>query len=431
MKPTKNAAINIPPNVQRSILGTLLIRPELYYRVAEQIRDFMFDERFRPIAREMFDQLREGQKVSLHRLADALPDLTEEVLQLHNYSDSFQFSANCKHLKNVYLKRENIRLLRKAADQLGTDEEPQTVLSQFDNERELLQDTFLGQKDELHSDLLETMDQIRETAKLRQEGRLRGIPTGLPRQDQLFYGWQKGDYIILAARPGLGKTTLALDYMLAALEAQIPVLFISLEMTRYSIYRKLASKLTGIPVKDMMRGLDEDQSAIIWQCLEKLYDEPLLVLDNKSLSGKWPNIRDRIRMLHRRKGFQLIIIDYLQLIQSSYKSGNRNQQLEEISRQIKSLAVEIDGAIIALCQLNRSGESSGSHRPMLWQLRDSGSLEQDTDVVQFLYRENYYDHDTANLDVELIIAKNRMSGELGTIVLEFDREGGRYREKVV
>ncbi len=416
-------------NVQRSILGTLMIRPELYFSVSEHLRTFMFLQPFRQIAEKMFETLETGEKVNLHQLADAFPDHTKEVLELHQYSDSFQFLANCETLKTAYLRQETIQILQKSAERLTAGEELEEVVSDCNNEQELLKETFLQVKDDLHSDLMATMDQINETMRMREEGKMTGITTGIPQQDRLFYGWQKGDYVILAARPGLGKTTLALDYLLAAAQSNIPVLFISLEMTRQAIYMKLASKLSGVPVKSMRRGLSKAEHDQVWKSLEVMYDMPLRVLDTKSISSNWPNIRDRIRMLHRRKGYRLIIIDYLQLIQSGQKTGNRNQQLEEVSRQIKSLAVEIDGAIIALCQLNRSGEQSGNRRPMLWQLRDSGSLEQDTDVVQFLYRDNYYDHETSNLDVELIIAKNRMSGEMGTIQLSFDPKANRYSQK--
>jgi replicative DNA helicase len=264
------------------------------------------------------------------------------------------------------------------------------------------------------------------TAGRKHEGQLRGVGSGFSEMDRITSGWQKSDLIIIASRPGMGKTAFALTMARnAAIDFKKPVAFFSLEMSAIQLVTRLISSETEIPQEKLRRGVMADFE---WEQLNskitKLLDAPLFIDDTAALSIF--DLRAKCRRLKARHDIQLIVVDYLQLMQGSQEhKGNREQEISSISRALKSLAKELDVPVIALSQLSRAPEKrSAAAKPILSDLRESGSIEQDADMVLFIYRPEYYkiDVDEAGESTsgaaEVSISKNR-NGPLKDIKMKF------------
>lgn len=265
---------------------------------------------------------------------------------------------------------------------------------------------------------------------------LSGVPSGFEKLDQLTSGWQPSDLIVVAARPGMGKTALTLSMARnIAVNADIPVAFFSLEMSSVQLITRLISSETGLSSEKLRTGRLEkhewEQLNVKVKALEKA---PLFIDDTPSLSIF--DLRAKARRLASQHKIQLIIIDYLQLMTSgnSQKGGNREQEISTISRNLKALAKELDVPVIALSQLSRAVETrGGSKRPILSDLRESGAIEQDADIVSFIYRPEYYKIDEWDDDertptqgqAEFIVAKHR-NGGLDNIRLKFVGSLGKF-----
>ena len=264
--------------------------------------------------------------------------------------------------------------------------------------------------------------------KFRNKETITGIATGFPSLDALTSGFQKGDFIIVAARPSMGKTAFVLNMAknMSISSAHKHVAFFSLEMSREQLVQRLLSSTALIDSAKLRTGRISTQKE--WDQLANaasvLMDAPLYIDDTPGVSVS--EIRSKCRRLKAEQGLDIIMIDYLQLMQakSAARSGdNRQQEISEISRSLKSLARELNVPVIALSQLSRSVEARQDHRPFLSDLRESGSLEQDADMVSFLYREAYYnreieDDDPRKNETEIILAKNR-NGPVDTVKLHF------------
>ena len=250
---------------------------------------------------------------------------------------------------------------------------------------------------------------------------LSGVSTGFEKLDKLTSGWQPSDLIIIAARPGMGKTALTLSMARnIAVGKQIPVAFFSLEMSSVQLITRLISSETGLSSEKLRTGKLADHE---WQQLNvkvtDLEKAPLFIDDTPSLSIF--DLRAKARRLSSQYGIKLIVVDYLQLMTAgaSSKTGNREQEISTISRNLKALAKELNIPVIALSQLSRAVETrGGTKRPMLSDLRESGAIEQDADIVSFIYRPEYYNIDEWDDDertpsegqAEFIVAKHRNGG---------------------
>ena len=257
---------------------------------------------------------------------------------------------------------------------------------------------------------------------------LTGVKTDFSDFDRLTSGLQKSDLILLAARPSMGKTALALNMaMNAALDKNIVAIF-SLEMSREQLGHRLLSSYSGINSQKLSTGnFDNNDFSELMNTLDYLTGTKLFIDDTAGISVL--ELRSKARRIKNEHGLDLIVIDYLQLMQGTPRKGadyNRQQEISEISRSLKALARELKVPILALSQLSRSVELRADKRPMLSDLRESGSLEQDADMVMFLYREEYYDKEAENSNIaELVIAKNR-NGPTTTINLQFNKECMRF-----
>ena len=255
-----------------------------------------------------------------------------------------------------------------------------------------------------------------------------GVNTKFSDLNKITSGFQKSDLILLAARPSMGKTALALNMaMNAALENNIVAIF-SLEMSKEQLGHRLLSSYSGINSQKLSTGsFDNNEFSELNETLKYLSDKQLFIDDTAGISVL--ELRSKARRIKNEHGLDFIVIDYLQLMQGTPRKGsdyNRQQEISEISRSLKALARELKVPILALSQLSRSVELRADKRPMLSDLRESGSLEQDADMVMFLYREEYYDKETEQSNTaELVIAKNR-NGPTTTINLQFNKECMRF-----
>lgn len=260
-----------------------------------------------------------------------------------------------------------------------------------------------------------------------------GISSGFSALDRLNNGWNPGELVILAARPGMGKTTLALNFMINAINQDKRVLMFSLEMTTLELGFKLISTITGLDNDRVKRGkLTEDEWKDIHSKTSFLINSNKLLVDddgNTDLFG----LKSISKRFNHKSKVDMIIVDYLQLLNGSDKSNkqqNREQQISYLSRSLKALAKELDIPIICLSQLSRAVESRGNKRPMLSDLRESGAIEQDANQVMFIYRDGYYNKLDTSGDTEIILAKNR-AGQTGTIQLNFNGAKSTFTDFVM
>ena len=266
------------------------------------------------------------------------------------------------------------------------------------------------------------------TRKFKNKESITGLPSGFPSLDALTSGFQKGDFIIVAARPSMGKTAFVLNIAknMSISSAHKHVAFFSLEMSREQLVQRLLCSTALVDSAKLRTGRISTQKE--WDQLASaasvLMDAPLFIDDTPGVSVS--EIRSKCRRLKAEQGLDIIMIDYLQLMQAknTLRNGdNRQQEISEISRSLKSLARELNVPVIALSQLSRSVEARQDHRPLLSDLRESGSLEQDADMVSFLFRPAYYDRDMEDdnpqkNETEIILAKNR-NGPVDTVKLLF------------
>ena len=283
------------------------------------------------------------------------------------------------------------------------------------------------------SDLINVALQNIENLKNQEEG-LSGIPSGFPKLDIITSGWQKSDLIIVAARPGMGKTAFALSMARnVAVENNIGVAVFSLEMSSEQLVNRLISSESEINAGKLRKGdLADHEWVQLHSKIKGLSTSPIFIDDTPAISVF--ELRAKARRLVKKKEIKMIIIDYLQLMSAGGKGGNREQEISTISRSLKGIAKELNIPIIALSQVNRSLEQRsgiGSKRPMLSDLRESGAIEQDADIVTFIYRPEYYkiqeweDGENCLGQAEIIVAKHR-NGRLGDIRLKFRAEYARF-----
>jgi replicative DNA helicase len=270
------------------------------------------------------------------------------------------------------------------------------------------------------------VNEMEEQAKSAKEGL--DIPTGFRELDDVTNGLHPGQLILIAARPGLGKSTLALDFARsAALRSHVPTVFFSLEMSATEISQRLMSAETNVPLSAIRKSKDLQSEG--WKRINtlqpKLDDTPLYIDDSPNLTLS--EIRAKCRRLKAQHGIKLVIIDYLQLMTSGKKVENRQQEVSEFSRSLKLLAKELGVPIVALSQLNRGPENAPDKKPQLSHLRESGSLEQDADIVLLLHRERFAEQGENRNDAEIHIAKHR-NGEMRVLQVLFEGHYSRFSD---
>ncbi len=419
-----------PPHsveAEQAVLGGLMLDNMRLEAVREVLsdKDFFRDDH-RQIFRMMCDLSEDDQPLDVITLSEELHrhDELERVGGLGYLTElaaNTPSAANILAYANIVRERSTLRQLISVAQEisksgynpLGLDADD---LLQIAEKRvaEIAEDRPKeGGLLELNELLKSTVQRIDEL--FRSGSDLTGVSSGLEDLDKRTSGWQPGELIILAARPSMGKTALALNFVESAIFTQArPTLVFSMEMPSASLVMRMMSSIGRIDQGKIRNGkLTEEDWPKLSAAVSKLKDKPLFIDDTPGLSPT--EMRARVRRIAREHGNPgMIMVDYLQLMQLSGPSEGRTQEVSEISRSLKAMAKEFDCPVIALSQLNRGVEQRPNKRPMNSDLRESGSIEQDADVILFIYRDEYYNEDSPDKGVaELIVGKQR-NGEVGT-----------------
>ncbi len=435
-----DAAGRIPPqnlDAEKSLLGAVLIDEETLADISEHVteKDF-YDKRHGIIYGAMISLYEKHKPVDLLTLTDQLKQKkhlddiggSAYLTELTNYVPTAAHAGAYAEL--VHQKAIRRRLIKASGDiaEMGYDEEEGTAQLLERAEAELFAVSDQSTKQDLvplESILTDSFDRMEELH--RNKGALRGVRTGYRDLDNMTAGLQRSDLIILAARPAMGKTTLVtnLAYNVATIAKQ-PVLFFSLEMSKEQLVDRMLADASGVDAWNIRTGnLSDEDFSKLSEAMGEMAEAPIFIDDTPGVSVL--EMRTKARRIAHEQPLGLIIIDYLQLMQGSGKSdGNRVQEVSEISRGLKLIARELNVPVIALSQLSRSVENRSPQIPQLADLRESGSIEQDADIVMFIYREAYYNPETERDNItDLIISKHR-NGPVGTVELYFHPERLRF-----
>ncbi len=340
-------------------------------------------------------------------------------------------AANVQYHARIVRDRSILRRLISASGEIANDafegaDDTDTILDDAQTKIYNIAENRQTQSFAAVKDVVpETFRRIDEAS--RQKSDVTGLATGFTELDQRTAGLQNSDLIILAARPSMGKTALALNIAYhAAVNEQTPVAFFSLEMAKEQLCMRLICASGGFNNHDLRRGqLNQDQWPKLTEACSRLSEAPIFIDDSSGISVL--EMKAKARRLKQQHNIGLIVIDYMQLMTSSQRAENRQQEISVISRNLKGMAKDLDVPVIALSQLSRAVEARGDHKPLLSDLRESGSIEQDADVVLFLYREEYYkpDDDSVRNRATVIIGKQR-NGPIGQFDLHFHKAFTRF-----
>ena len=387
----------------------------------------------------MVELFNEGKPVDLVTLQNRLreKDVPPEISSMEFVRDllnAVPTSANVRHYANIVSEKAVLRRLIKLTEEIENDcylnKEPVEVIME-ETEKKMFQ--LLGQRNSgdfmpIRQVVINTLENIERASKTK--GNVTGIPTGFTDLDYKTSGLQNSDFILIAARPSMGKTAFVLNiaqYM--AFKKDKAVAIFSLEMSREQLMNRLLSMESKVDSQHLRTGnLKDDEWSKLIESAGMIGESRLMIDDTPGISiGE---MRSKCRKYKLEHGLDIIIIDYLQLMSGSGKSSSesRQQEISDISRSLKALARELNVPVVALSQLSRAVEQRTDHRPMLSDLRESGAIEQDADVVMFLYRDDYYNKDTEQKGIaEIIIAKQR-NGPIGTVKMAWLPEQTRFAD---
>lgn len=424
-------AAKIPPQnveAEQSVLGSLLLDKDALLKVADFLKpdDFYRDDHadiYRAILK-LYEKRRPLDVVTLTDLLEKDKKLKEVggASYLATLVNSVPTAANIVTYAQIIQQKATLRRLISAASsiaQLGYDEntEIESILDKAESSLFSVSQKYIKQYFTPIRDILaESFDRIDKLH--REKGTMRGVATGLKDLDNLTAGLQQSDLIILAARPSLGKSSFALNIAdHVACDEKVAVGIFSLEMSKEQVIDRLLCSRGSVDSWKLRTGnLDDEDFGKLNYAMGVLSEAPIFIDDSPIVNVM--EIRTKCRRLQADHNLGLIIIDYLQLLQGSSKSNDgRVQEVSEISRNLKSLARELNVPVMALSQLSRSVEHRDNKRPMLSDLRESGSIEQDADIVMFLYRDDYYDKETENQNIAELLIKKHRNGPTGDIGL--------------
>lgn len=443
-----NSSQHIPPHnieAEESLLGAILVEPDSLMKVMDTVdpEDF-YKESHRLIFESMLELFEKHEPVDLLTLGNKLEerDLLKRIggrTTLVELTNKVTTSAHIKHYAEIISKKATLRRLIKAASEitaLGYDENEDVDILIDEAERKLFNvstrvnnQSFVPMRSIL-SNAFERIDELH-----RDRGKLKGVPTGFTGVDNLLGGLQRSDLVILAARPSVGKTSFSLDIMRSvAVKAKHAVGYFSLEMAKEQIVDRMLCAEANVDLWKLRTGRlsdKEDDFPRIGEALGRLSEAPIFIDD--SPVANIMTIRSKARRLKAEHGLSLIVIDYLQLMDARRHSDNRVQEVAEISRGLKQIAKELNVPVLALAQLSRAVEQTKPAIPKLSHLRDSGSIEQDADIVMFLYRKaadrNYQPEELTTDEKnsgEVHIAKHR-NGPTGVVKLYWDSPRASFR----
>ncbi|SFA49856.1 primary replicative DNA helicase [Anoxybacillus pushchinoensis] len=433
-------ADRLPPQnieAEQAVLGAILLEPSALTSASEiLIPEDFYRAAHQKIFRTMLQLSDRGEPVDLVTVTSELADANalEEVggvSYLTELANAVPTAANVQYYAKIVEEKSILRRLIRTATSIAQDgytreDEVEDVLNEA--ERKILEVSqrknttgFQNIKDVL----VQAYDNIEMLHN--RKGEITGIPTGFIELDRMTAGFQRSDFIIVAARPSVGKTAFALNIAQnVATRTGENVAIFSLEMGAQQLVMRMLCAEGNINAQNLRTGkLTPEDWGKLTMAMGSLSNAGIFIDDTPNI--RVSEIRAKCRRLKQEQGLGMVLIDYLQLIQGSGRNReNRQQEVSEISRSLKALARELDVPVIALSQLSRSVEQRQDKRPMMSDLRESGSIEQDADIVAFLYRDDYYDKESENKNIiEIIIAKQR-NGPVGTVQLAFVKEYNKF-----
>ncbi|SPF32464.1 Replicative DNA helicase [Candidatus Desulfosporosinus infrequens] len=431
--------IKVPPQnleAEQAVIGAMMLEPEAGSSVFEMLQpeDFYRDNH-RLIFSAIRDLFEKGDPIDLVSVAEILRQQgrLEQVGGISTISEiarSVPSAANVEYYAKLVTEKALLRQLIRATSSIlergyepgeearGLLEEAEKLI--LDLSRRRVKDGFSFIRDVL----LETFEKIEYL--YANKGNLTGVPTFFTELDRMTSGWQPSDLVIIAGRPSMGKTAMVLNMAQnAAVRAKVPVAIFSLEMSKEQLVQRM---LCGEAMVDQQRVRTGELLDTDWPKLTRavgpLSDAPIFIDDTVGIS--LAELRSKARRLKMEHNLGMIVIDYLQLLSVGKKTESRQQEVAQISRTLKGLARELKVPVIALSQLNRGVEQRQDKRPIMSDLLESGAIEADADVISFIYRDEYYNHDSEKKGIaELIIAKHR-NGPVGTVELGFLKEFTKF-----
>ena len=433
----------IPPHSvesEQSILGSIILDKEAIITVAETIQPMDFYKEAHKIIYESMLKLNSNNEpIDLITLIEELRkeghlDSIGGISYLTSLSTIVPTTSNVKYYANIVKEKSVMRQLIKASNEiinLGYDAstDVQEILDKAEkNIFDISQEKSGDDIQPINVVLQDTFEMIEKLCTDKSE--VTGITTGFADLNKKINGLQRTDLILLAARPAMGKTAFSLNLVQnAALKGDASVAVFSLEMSKEQLVQRMLSAQSNVELSKIKTGnLGESDWPRIIDGMAVLSEANIFIDDTPGI--KISEIRSKCRRLKIEKGLDLILIDYLQLMEGEGKNENRQQEIAKISRSLKILAKELDCPVVALSQLSRSPELRKDHRPILSDLRESGSIEQDADIVMFLYRDEYYHDDSEKKNIgEVIIAKNR-HGETGNVELVWFGQVQKFADKI-
>ena len=433
----------IPPHSvesEQSILGSIILDKEAIITVAETIQPMDFYKEAHKIIYESMLKLNSNNEpIDLITLIEELRkeghlDSIGGISYLTSLSTIVPTTSNVKYYANIVKEKSVMRQLIKASNEiinLGYDAstDVQEILDKAEkNIFDISQEKSGDDIQPINVVLQDTFEMIEKLCTDKSE--VTGITTGFADLNKKINGLQRTDLILLAARPAMGKTAFSLNLVQnAALKGDASVAVFSLEMSKEQLVQRMLSAQSNVELSKIKTGnLGESDWPRIIDGMAVLSEANIFIDDTPWI--KISEIRSKCRRLKIEKGLDLILIDYLQLMEGEGKNENRQQEIAKISRSLKILAKELDCPVVALSQLSRSPELRKDHRPILSDLRESGSIEQDADIVMFLYRDEYYHDDSEKKNIgEVIIAKNR-HGETGNVELVWFGQVQKFADKI-
>lgn len=429
----------VPPQnieAEQSVIGSMLLDKDVIPGILEILKSEDF---YRDGHREIFEAITDlfdrGEAIDLITVSDELKqrgslDAVGGLEYLTDMATGVPTTANARHYAKIVEEKSLLRKLIKASSEIlsmgyEASEEVSIVLDKAEKSIfDILQKRNVQGFTSIKDALIDTYNRLEEL--YNNKTFITGVPSGFTDLDHKTAGFQNSDLILVAARPAMGKTAFALNIALyAAVNKKIPVAIFSLEMSKEQLVSRMLCSEAMVDSQKIRTGrLDDEDWKKLARATGPLSEAPIYIDDTPGTSVM--EIRAKCRRLKLEKGLGLAVIDYLQLMQGRGKAENRQQEISEISRSLKILAKEINIPVIALSQLSRAPEQRTDHRPIMSDLRESGAIEQDADLIMFLYRDDYYNENTEKKNVvEVILAKHR-NGSTGTVELRWFGEYTKF-----
>lgn len=422
---------------EQSVIGAVLMDPECISSIADMIsEDDFYSKQYGIMFGALIELYNDRRDIDLVTLQDKLKekDVPPEVSSLEYVKDilnTVPTSANVKSYANIVYEKSMLRRLIRSCEHItdisyAASDSLDAILDESEKDIfNVLQSKTSSEFTPIRQVAMTALQRIQKASETKEV--VTGVPTGFSDLDYKTSGLQPSDFVLVAARPSMGKTAFVLNIIEhVCMKKNMPAIIFSLEMSKEQLVNRLFAMESHLDAQKIRTGqiYNEEWSTLV-DAVAKVSKSNLIIDDTPGISiGE---LRSKCRRMKLEHGLSLIVIDYLQLMSAgSKRNENRQQEISEISRNLKALAREMEAPVIALSQLSRACESRPDHRPMLSDLRESGAIEQDADLVMFIYRDDYYNKDSEHPgEAEIIIAKQR-NGPIGTVNLAWLAETTRF-----